>query len=51
MRLLYYFVGEKALMSLILSFKFTLLGYGTVRGAAGASILSAEPMHARKFLE
>jgi len=38
-------------MSLTLGFKFTLLGYGTIRGAAGASILSAEPMHARKFLE
>ena len=38
-------------MSFILGYKFTLPGCGTDRGAAGASILSAEPVHARKFLE
>jgi aspartate-semialdehyde dehydrogenase len=35
----------------ILDFKFTLMGHNTIRGAAGASILNAELLKAKGFLE
>ncbi len=35
----------------VFDYKFTLLGHNTVRGAAGASILNAELLTARKLLE
>jgi aspartate-semialdehyde dehydrogenase len=35
----------------VLDFKFVLLGHNTIRGAAGASILNAELLQARGFLE
>jgi len=38
-------------MSLLPGFTFTLLGDNTFRGAAGASILSAERMKAQGSLE
>jgi aspartate-semialdehyde dehydrogenase len=34
----------------LFDFKLTLLGHNTIRGAAGASILNAELLHARKML-
>jgi aspartate-semialdehyde dehydrogenase len=34
----------------LLDFKLTVLGHNTIRGAAGASILNAELLHARKML-
>jgi len=35
----------------VLDFKFVLLGHNTIRGAAGASILNAELLKARGFLQ
>ena len=35
----------------IFDFKFTLMGHNTVRGAAGASILNAELLKARGYLD
>jgi aspartate-semialdehyde dehydrogenase len=35
----------------IFDFRFTLMGHNTVRGAAGASILNAELLKARGFLD
>ena len=35
----------------LLDYKFTVLGHNTVRGAAGASILNAELMKVRGFLD
>lgn len=34
----------------ILDFKFLVLGHNTIRGAAGASILNAELLHAQKYI-
>jgi aspartate-semialdehyde dehydrogenase len=35
----------------IMDFKFTLLGHNTIRGAAGASILNAEYLKAKQYLD
>lgn len=35
----------------VLDFKFLVLGHNTIRGAAGASILNAELLHAQKYIE
>jgi aspartate-semialdehyde dehydrogenase len=34
----------------IFDFKFLVLGHNTIRGAAGASILNAELLHAKKYI-
>lgn len=35
----------------VLGFKFLVLGHNTIRGAAGASILNAELLHAQKYIQ
>jgi aspartate-semialdehyde dehydrogenase len=35
----------------LLDYKFTVLGHNTIRGAAGASILNAELLRARGYLD